>query len=401
MPDFDNDDELLANAFAGFRNEVTPYVKPAGTAAAHATLRHRNKVRAVAASGLAALAIAVPMVAYAAGGGESNGPPALPADSPSVVVTSTSPAAPSPDASTTPAAPDGRITKADLSNATFNVPAWPKGFDDRCAKGMVKFTASEASGNPSTQIEGDPVYVDVDHDGAQETIVIVSCGTQGTDYKVLALDRDAQGKIVTLGQVVGSAGTPGKEGKDIETIWKTEAGDNGQVRVDVGEYRPCCAYVQASQHQWRTYGWNGTAFTQTAGPTTFGPNPKVGNLSVSAGKLTMVATGPSTWEGTIKVTVHNAASFASPGKVEISFNLPQGSTVQSTDCQIRPDAQPSPCLSGSIPAGGTKVFTIKLTTTIDPQTVDLNVVAAPVTDNGGAYPTLDNTGSAKVQVVKA
>ncbi|GAA2363361.1 hypothetical protein [Dactylosporangium salmoneum] len=400
MPDFDHDDQLLTNAFAGFRDEVTPYVKPAGTAAARATVQHRHKVRAVAASGLAALAIAVPVVAYAAGGAKSNGPPAVPADSPSVVVTTTSPAAPSPDASTTPAAPDGRITKADLGNATFNIPAWPKGFDDGCAKGSVKFASGKASTDSSTRIQGDPVYIDVDHDGAQETVVIVSCSPQGTDYKVLALDRDAQGKIVTLGQVVGSAGSEGQEGKDIETIWGVEAGDNGQVRVDVGEYRPCCDMTQSSQHQWRMYGWNGSAFTQTGGPTAFGPNPNVTDLTVSAEKLTMVATGATAWEGTFKLTIHNAGQFATPGKVEINLIINQTWTVLSTtDCKVQTGN--TACQVSSIPAGGSKVVTIKLSAQTQPQLSECTVYVYAVNDQHGVYRSLKDPASTKVQVVQA
>jgi hypothetical protein len=99
-----------------------------------------------------------------------------------------------------------------------------------------------------------------------EAIQLISCSPQGSDYQVLAFDQDASGRVVTLGQVVASAGSQGREGVDIMTIWGIATGDNGRVRVDVGEYRPCCAAAQASQHQWRAYGWNGRTFTQTADP---------------------------------------------------------------------------------------------------------------------------------------
>ncbi|MFG2044032.1 hypothetical protein [Dactylosporangium sp. NPDC048998] len=399
MPDFDNDD-LLTGAFADFRSEVSTYVKPAGTAAARATVQHRHKVRTIAASTIAALAIATPVAAYAAAGSDSNGPPATPAASTSAVETTTSPAAPA-TASPTASAPDGRISKTDLGNATLSIPSWPTGFDDGCPKGSVKFSGGKAGSNGILELRGDPVYVDVDHDGAQETVMLLSCSPQGFDYKVLAFDRDASGKIVTLGQVVGSAGNTGKQGTDIETIWEVQAGDDGQVKVDVGEYRPCCDMAQASQHQWRTYGWNGTAFTQTGGPTAFGPNPNITDVTVTADKLTMTVTGSGTWEGTLKVTVHNNAQFATPGKLRIALGVPDTWTVQAiSGCTIKPDEWPVPCLSGSIPAGGSKVFTIKVTAPAAPQQTESSVWASARDDKGASYPIRNDVAPAKFQIVQ-
>lgn len=400
MPDFTNDD-LLTSAFADFRSEASTYVRPAGTAAARATVQHRHKVRTIAASTIAALAIATPVAAYAAAGSDSNGPPATPATSSSAVETTTSPAAPTTAASATASAPDGRISKTDLGNATLSIPSWPKGFDDGCPKGSVKFSDGKAGGNAILKLQGDPVYVDVDHDGAQETVMLLSCSPQGYDYKVLAFDRDASGKIVTLGQVVGSAGNTGKQGTDIETIWEAQAGDDGQVKVDVGEYRPCCDMAQASQHQWRTYGWNGTAFTQTGGPTAFGPNPNITDVTVTADKLTMTATGSGTWEGTLKVTVHNNAQFATPGKLRIALGVPDTWTLQAiSGCTIQPDQLPVPCLGGSIPAGGSKVFTIKLTAPAAPQQTESGVWASAQDDNGRGYPGRNDATPGKFQIVQ-
>jgi hypothetical protein len=403
VPDFDHDEQLLINAFAGFRDEVSTHVKPAGTAAARATVRHRNRVRTTAAGGLAALAVAVPAVAYAASGGESNGPPVVPGDSPTVVATTTSaPAAPTSAASTgtTVAAPDGRIAKADLNNATINVPAWVEEYSGLCPHGKIKFSGGKNGDQGAMQLEGDPVYLDVDHDGAQETVILLSCNPQGADYQVLALDRDTAGKIVTLGKVVGSAGMPGDQGKDIETIWGIEAGQDGQVRVDVGEFRPCCGTVQASQHQWRTYGWNGTAFTQTAGPTTFGPNPKVTDLTVTAEKLTMTATGSGAWEGTFTVTVHNNASFATPGKVEVLAQF--GSSMKTVSVGTCSDPEQASCLIGTLPAGGSKTVTVKVHADSRPQpTASGTVYAYAVTDGNGTYPSRHDTQGLAVEIVTA
>ena len=400
MPDF-TDDDLLTSAFADFGSEVSTYVKPAGTTAARAAVQHRRKVRTIAASTFAALAIATPVAAYAAAGSESNGPPATPADSPSAVQTTTSPAAPTTAASETVEAPDGRVSKTDLGKATLSIPSWPKGFTEGCPHGSVKFSGGKAGDTGVLKLQGEPVYVDVDHDGAQETVMLLACSPQGDDYKVLAFDRDTTGKIVTLGQVIGSAGNEGRQGTDIETIWEVQAGDDGQVKVDVGEYRPCCDMAQASQHQWRTYGWNGTAFTQTGGPTAFGPSPNVADVTATADTLTMTATGSGTWQGTLKVTVRNNGQFATPGKLRIAFGFPDTWTVQViSGCTIQPNELPAQCLSNSIPAGGAKVFTLKVTAPAAPQQTESKVWASAQDDKGASYPGRNDGNPAKFQIVQ-
>ncbi|WP_433611385.1 hypothetical protein ACQP2P_44110 [Dactylosporangium sp. CA-139114] len=400
MPEFDND-ALLTSAFADFNSEVSTFVKPAGTAAARTTVQHRQKVRTIAAGAVAAIAIVTPVAAYAAIGTDSNGPPATPGVSVSPVETTTSPAAPSTAPSATATAPDGRISKTDLGNATLTIPAWPKGFDEGCGKGAVKFSGGNGGAHPPLKLEGDPAYVDVDHDGAQETVMLLSCSPQGSDYKVLAFDRDASGKIVTLGQVVGSAGSEGKQGADIETIWSVQAGDDGQVKVDVGEFRPCCDMAQASQHQWRTYGWNGNAFTQTGGPPVFGPNPNTVEVSVTVDKLTMTAAGPGTREGTLKVTVHNTSQFATPGKLRVTVGLPDSWTIQAiSGCTIKPGEMPVPCLSGSIPAGGSKVYAIKVVAPIESNQSQGDVWVGAQDDKGATYPDKRTSTTANFQIVQ-
>ncbi|WP_432982108.1 hypothetical protein [Dactylosporangium sp. CA-233914] len=401
MADFD--DQLLAGAFADFRDEVAPHVKPAGTAAAHETVLRRHRVRMIAATTLAALVVAAPVVAYAAAGDDSHGPPAVTGDSPSATSGPASPESSGSATGTVSAAPDGRISKTDLAKATLDIPAWPKGFDDSCPTGTVKFTGGKAGHNGIEALQGDPVYVDVDHDGAQETVALVSCSPQGSDYQVIALDRDTTGKVVTLGKVVGSAGNTGKQGSDIMTIWAIEAGDNGQVRVDVGEYRPCCEAMQASQHQWRTYGWNGDRFTQTGGPTAFGPNPKVADLAITADRLTMTRQGDGSWAGTLRVTIHNGAQFATPGKLQFSLNIDASWQAQpSTECRFTPGETPVNCTLPSIGAGADRVVTIPLTAPAGPLSHQCTVYANAVDTNGAGYPNRKSDGnSATVQVTEA
>lgn len=401
----DVDDRLLAHAFADFRDDLTPHVKPAGVAAAHDTVHRRHRVRMIAATTLATLFVAAPVAVYAASSDDSHGPPAVTGGSPSATsgdVSAPPSAGPSAQPSATgSAAPDGRISKADLSTATLHIPAWPHGFDDSCPTGTVKFTGGKA-GQGIEALQGDPVYVDVDHDGVQETVVLVSCSPQGSDYQVLALDRDTTGKIVTLGKVVGSAGNTGKEGTDIMTIWAIEAAGNGQVRVDVGEYRPCCTAAQASQHQWRTYGWNGNQFAQTGGPTAFGPNPKVTDLSITADRLTMTKQGDGSWAGTLRVTIHNAAAFAVPGKLNFMLDVDASWQVQpDPDCHFTPGESPLSCTVPSIGKGADRVLTIRFTAPAGPLSTRCTVYAGAVDATGAGYPDRKPGGvTATVQVVE-
>ncbi|MEV8515064.1 hypothetical protein [Dactylosporangium sp. NPDC051484] len=408
MADFD--DRFLASAFAEFRNEVEPHVKPAGTAAAHDTVHRRHRVRMITATALAALAVAVPVAAYAAVTGDPHGPPAVTGNSPSDPPSPTfsDPAPPGPSvapSNVVSAAPDGRISKADLRNATLNIPAWPKGFDEICPTGKVKFSAGKAGTNGLEALQGDPVYVDVDHDGAQETVILVSCSPQGSDYQVVALDRDTTGKIVTLGKVVGSAGNTGTERLDIMTIWAIAAGDNGQVRVDVGEYRPCCSMAQASQHQWRTYGWNGNRFTQTGGPTTFLPNSNITDLVITADRPTMTKQSDGSWTGTLRVTIHNTAKFATPGKMRFSIRLDNGWGAQlGTECRDVINDDPLGCTLPSLAAGANRVLTIQLTAGSAFASLAnsrCDVYTGAVDANGADYPDRNwSDNAATVQVIE-
>jgi hypothetical protein len=254
----------------------------------------------VAAGVLALALLAGPSVGFALtndGGGTPpvGGDPSTtaPAESPSASPSTS----PSPSASP-PAAPDGRISLADIEKASLDLPPWRRDFAGDCATFDMEF-------------EGQPVYADVDHDGAEETAAVLWChgGGEFRVYKVMVFDRDPAGKIVTLGQVLEAPGE-GDEGVAIWKVWGVQAAPGGQIRVDVGDYAPCCGTApDLAQHQWRTYGWDGKRFTQTGGPTKFGPNPKITDLRVDSGDLVMTRQADGTWRGKVTFTVRNAGPF--------------------------------------------------------------------------------------------
>ena len=122
------DDILVGGEFAGFRAAYAPVVHPAGTAAVRRTVRHRRRRTTVVTAAAVVLAVVIPVGANAALDRRPGPPPApaqtvTPAPSES---TSPPPSTPPPStASSTPAAPDGRITRSQLLAARLDLVSWP------------------------------------------------------------------------------------------------------------------------------------------------------------------------------------------------------------------------------------------------------------------------------------
>ena len=127
---------------------------------------------------------------------------------------------------------------------------------------------------------GEPRYADLDGDGATETVALVACRQgEASAKQVIAFDRDGAGRVVTMGRVVGT-----REGMDDVTDFAVQA--DGEIRVHVADIQPCCSIPEwAPQRQWRTYAWTGERFDQTAGPTKFGVDPRLTDLTLTAGDL--------------------------------------------------------------------------------------------------------------------
>ena len=406
MADIDHDPRV-ADLLNTAGQEATRFIHPAGVQAVQATVRRRRTNRVVGVGVAAALVlIGGPVVAMNQTG--SRTPTTTSVDtttsSPTSAPASSSTPAPRPSTSSLPSsppppAPDGKISASTLRNARLTVPAWPtEGFDRDCPSGKVHFSNGKSG---MLSLEGNPVYQDVDSDGALETVSLVSCNPQGSDYKVLAFDRDATGKIVTLGQVVASAGTAGHHG-DILTIWGVESGDNGRVRVDVGDYRPCCDEAQASQHQWRTYGWNGTAFTQTGGPTSFGANPKATDLNATSKGLTMTKQADGTWRGTLSVTVRNATAFGTPGQVDLWVSVPDTWKATTSGCTLAPDVLPLECTLTALAKHDSRTVTLTLTAPAGALKASFQLGVKSVNPDGASYPDVNpDKAPTTVTVTKA
>ncbi|MER7893510.1 hypothetical protein ABTX15_27220 [Micromonospora sp. NPDC094482] len=293
----------LAERFARYRTEVLAEIEPPGPAAVRRTVRLRRR-RTFGSAVAAALALtAGPILGYAALDGPTPRPgPVDPTASPTpslsasaTVSPSASPAASS--ASPTGAAPNGRISRAQLLATPVSLPAWssPAG----CPTKDVRMAAEPVKDDTNALIAID--HGDLDGDGATETVALVRCvfGTRGP-AQVIAFDRDAAGEVVTLGRVI-STGRPAPG-------WLTalDVRADGEVRVELLDIAPGGGWPEEySQRQWRGYRWTGDGFDQVSGPTGFGPNPNSADLGLVAGDLVLTTATDGSRSGSFTVRVRN------------------------------------------------------------------------------------------------
>jgi hypothetical protein len=312
--------DLIDDAFSAFR-AGGPLVHPIGADAARATIKHRRRVRVIAATAAAVVAVMIPATGYATGLFDAQGPPSVPGNStgPSVDP-SVSESPPATSASMTPVAPDGRITVAELAQATVDFGGTPRG-QSLCAEGKFTFHGNPTNGTSPKNAAmrysiAKVINVDFDHDGAQETVALVDCAIEGHDSVVLALDKDTNGKIVTVGQVVITT-----EKSPFKSVFDVRADADGAVGVQVGDRGVCCATSEAMvEHQWRSYTFDGATFAQTGGRTSFTPVAAPTNLGVTVTGLTLGKPVNGVRHGTVTVTVTNHGPKAASGAV-ITVNV--------------------------------------------------------------------------------
>jgi hypothetical protein len=321
VADFDNDP--LTGVFAGFRDEVAPLVRSAGTARVRERVRARRRHHAIALVVLAALVIAIPAAAYAAIGGHRQ---------------------PAPATTVQQRPGTGRISAGDLGRATLDVPKWaPDAVFTGCPSGSLKFVNGSHAIRATQSIHLEQVvYADVDGNGSDETVARFACVDEESTYQVVAFDRDSAGRIVTLGQVVRQTGP-------IKAICDLRAGNGGTIEVEVGDYpaalRCYPGKAPLMKTQWRTYAWTGAQFAQSAGPTSF---PAV----VTSNDLLLYSDGKVTFngdEGVLDLSVHNAGKSSAP--FQVVFRMPVGAELTAIDGSC--DGPPAGYRGGNLACGGT------------------------------------------------
>jgi hypothetical protein len=354
-----NDDDTFLNShFAAYRNELIADVTPAGPHAVRTTVRRRRRVAVTAGTALAIALIAGPAAGYAAlsrgpappAPGTTSEPTISASPSPSTATSSPSPSA------TTPAAPDGHIARRELLNTRVTLPDWWG--DAPCnVNARLNAQAPAEEGNWLDSIG----YVDVDRDGAEETVALVGCkfNSKVIQKQVVVFDRNGGGGIVTMGQVLTS--------RPLGWIFQVDAQADGSIRIEVGDREPINEQVAAVVvKQWRTYGWNGDTFEQTGGPTSFPVQPTLADLRVEATDV-VFANG----HGRVTVKVTNAGP-AKADYVFVTINLGDSDVTYEGDgwsacveAGHRTGLKPTEltCLLGAMKAGETRTLSLGLVQT--------------------------------------
>jgi hypothetical protein len=195
-----------------------------------------------------------------------------PAKTPANTTTNTTAAgsassAPVPPATAGSAPVSNRIDAATLNSATLPVPAWPTGMTV-CASGPVRFADGHGArgGNDPEQSIKDVIYVDVDKNGSEDTVVRLECFMNDESAsQVVVYVRDAAGSIRLFAPVFAT-------NPKVRSAYALRAGTGGTVEVEVGDQDSHGEFQASAQRQWRGYGWDGGAFHQVSGPTSF-PSP--------------------------------------------------------------------------------------------------------------------------------
>ncbi|WP_433387883.1 hypothetical protein [Micromonospora sp. KLBMP9576] len=347
----------LRARFAAYRGDLTDRIDGPGPDAARRTLRRRR--RATAATGALAVALVVAPIAAGAALRDAS-PPGPPASTPTAGPTSPPSPGPSPDASRSPAAPatpDGRITGRQLRAAALDLPAWT----GRSCADTTRVTLL-----PATTDETNRPYLisvthgDVDADGATETLALLGCRFgEASAKQVVAFDRDAAGRIVTLGRVARTHEEGDGGFEDVRAV--TVAA--GRVRVQVADIQPCCSIpAYWAREQWRTYGWGGEGFAQTGGPTTWGRDPRLTDLALTAGPLVLgEADQLGRRQGTVTLTVTNRGPVDAD-RVALTGLEGIGTPAGGGWDRCEPDRaapEESSCLLDGVPAGGSRSWTFR------------------------------------------
>lgn len=333
MPENDNTpnfDELFTAYTSG-----GPLAAPVGAAAAQHVARRRRTTRLVA-TGVLAVVVLAATPAIASTWTDQN-PPALPANTPTPTLTTPAPSnSPTPSATPSAPAPDGQIGKAELGNATLELPAWPDYLTEHCPAGRVTFSDGTAQLAPNSELRiaiSEVIHADVDRDGAKETAALIDCGgVEMGESRVLAFDRDASDTIVTMGLVTGHTG-------DIAWINGIRAKGTA-VDVEVVDTAGEGSVEGFAQSQWRTYSWSGNGFVQSGGPSTFPPNPRVTDLSISGDDVQLVPDGADTASGTLRLTVSNQGPQRATDPF-LTVDLPSEVTITSPPAKCETSKTPS------------------------------------------------------------
>ncbi|GLW33719.1 hypothetical protein [Actinoplanes regularis] len=294
-------------------------------------------------------------------------------------------------------APDGHIPLATLREATLDVPAWPAD-DVQGPSGPLRFHDGSVPIPHRAVPDGRPpygesviilsvAYGDVDHDGAEETIVVLGCLIEGGSKQIVAYDRDTAGHIVSLGRVAVTTG----QVRDLRDD-SVRVSDSGVVTARVADYQRCCDDRTPQTWQTRGYALRGGRFEQVSGPTRMPPNPHVTDTRISTGDLVLGQPTGGYRYGTVDVTVTHVGG-THPEKITLSFYPPAGLERTGDDWPAVTTEQDSFSVTVAAPAaGGSVTHTFAFRRPAASTGGDLSILLATVPQMGPALPwTVDAT----------
>jgi hypothetical protein len=291
--------------------------------------------------------------AYASLGPGEHAPPPVPGNQSS---TSASPSATG-SPSTSPSAagtPSGSPTTGtgthgpdNLNNATLNLPANAAN-PTACPHGPTKFSGGMAG--QITKIEK-VLAADVDADGSSDDVVLLDCRPgEGALRQVVAVHRAVDGTFTTLGVVQQISG----QVKNVDDVKVN--GSNVEVRVGDAATTYTDGSVSLGVFQWRTYGWNGTRFTQTGGSTSFVADQSANHLTTTVSSLVFGKPSGGRRTGTMTVTVRNSGSRTVKQVSLVMAMVDATPVTPSVTCPTDSLGTPT-CQIGTLAAGASKTLT--------------------------------------------
>jgi hypothetical protein len=308
-----------------------------------------------AGAGLTALALALGLSACE-GEAPSPAPTAGPTDGPTPTPVVTTPAT---------------LGAGELANATIAMP-FGQFLDEACPSTPLTYTDGRHDATYKMSNGEESFYTahiaavaptDVDGDGTEEFIAKAQCMfADGENYKVFALRPDGPGGYAAFAVV---AEHDRGNGGDIAAIGDLAVTSAGEVIVDVGNYQ---REYGAPPPVWqpRTYAWNGQAFTQTAGPTTFTGDPALASFTVTSQLITLSAPSGDYRNGTISITVKALGpQTVTATLLFMTAQIQARSGGDWSRCEHEENDYFMLCDLGTLVAGSQATFTLPFRTHVD------------------------------------
>lgn len=376
------DDSRLIEAFARYGADVMRAAPAQSVGGVREIALRRSHTRTAAVAAVTALAVGIPATGYALASRDPNrrGQPVDHASSQTASPRQSS--APSrgesspSDSHSTGRSESPRITITELASTKLNLPSWgSQDSGSACPTSGVRLHQGEPR-DPHVAYLTNVAYGDVDHDGGEETVALLRCLIgQASREQAVVFDRDEAGSVIALGQVARTPDSLKNSDGQIMRLYGLEIDPpTGGIGIEVGDAQACCGVIEAmSEHQWRWYTWNGSAFRQTDGPRAFTAVPnEFGVPTVTVTALTLGPLGSGGRTGTTTVTLANPGPGADPGIRLGIMVYDKGASNVTTSVAIATTGATSCAVAGSeefvchfpaLAAGGSSQITLTLTTT--------------------------------------